>query len=236
MVRAIAPFHGRVLVLDRDDGKAAAPHGAVLPTLIHGGPGRAGGGEELGGIRGVLHQMQATSVAGPPDMLVAVTGTLERPAPRRNPVTPTRSASTSRTWPSARPWSPAPERSPSRTSTPSPSCPATTSTRTLNEVAAAANPLFGARVAHGYLVLSAAAGLFVDPDPGPVLANFGLERLRFVKPVYLGDTIGVRLTVKSKTIRPDGSGEVTWDVGVTNADGELVASYDLLTINARRAD
>ena len=89
-------------------------------------------------------------------------------------------------------------------------------------------------MAHGYLVLSAAAGLFVDPDPGPVLANFGLERLRFVKPVYLGDSIGVRLTVKSKTIRPDGSGEVTWDVGVTNTDGELVASYDLLTINARR--
>lgn len=104
----------------------------------------------------------------------------------------------------------------------------------MNEEAAAANPLFGARVAHGYFVLAAAAGLFVDPDPGPVLANFGLERLRFVKPVYPGDTIGVRLTVKSKVVRFDGSGEVTWDVGVTNQAGEPVAGYDLLTINARR--
>jgi len=177
--------------------------------------------------------MQATSVAGSPDMLVAVTGTWN------NLATP----------------KPA-DGHPFRKHFEDLAIGETlvTGTRTLteqdvdafaelsgdhfyahtDEAAAAANPLFGARVAHGYLVLSAAAGLFVDPDPGPVLANFGLERLRFVKPVYFGDTIGVRLTVKSKTVRPDGSGEVTWDVGVTNGDGELVASYDLLTINARR--
>ena len=234
IVRAIAPFHGRVLILNRDDAKAAAPHGAVLPTLIHGGPGRAGGGEELGGIRGVLHQMQATSVAGPPDMLVAVTGrwnafaspaTSDGVHPFRKHFEDLAIGET-----------------------------LVTGTRTvtlddieafaalsgdyfyahMNEAAAAANPLFGARVAHGYFVLAAAAGLFVDPDPGPVLANFGLERLRFVKPVYPGDTIGVRLTVKSKVVRFDGSGEVTWDVGVTNQNAEPVAGYDLLTINARR--
>jgi oxepin-CoA hydrolase/3-oxo-5,6-dehydrosuberyl-CoA semialdehyde dehydrogenase len=225
-----------VLLLDRTDGKAAAPHGAVLPTLIHGGPGRAGGGEELGGIRGVLHQMQATSIAGPPDMLVAVTGTWNNLASPR-PAEPDAAHPFRKYYDDLQVGETL-----------------VTATRTLteddvnafaelsgdhfyahtDEDAAAANPLFGARVAHGYLVLSAAAGLFVDPDPGPVLANFGLERLRFVKPVYFGDTIGVRLTVKSKTIRPDGSGEVTWDVGVTNQNGELAASYELLTINARR--
>ena len=233
VVREIAPFHGRIFVLDRDDAKTAAPHGAVLPTLIHGGPGRAGGGEELGGLRGVLHQMQATSVAGSPDMLVGIVGRWNAFAtevagdehPFRKYYDDLAVGETLRTG-----------------------------TRTLtlqdieafaelsgdrfyahmDEVAAAANPLFGGRVAHGYLVLSAAAGLFVDPDPGPVLANFGLERLRFVKPVFPGDTIAVRLTVKQKTIRPDGSGEITWDVGVTNQNGELVASYDLLTINALR--
>ena len=105
-----------------------------------------------------------------------------------------------------------------------------------DEEAAAANPLFEGRVAHGYFVLAAAAGLFVDPDPGPVLANFGLDRLRFVKPVYPGDVISVRLTCKAKTIRGGiDQGEVTWDVGVTNSDGELVAAYDLLTINALEA-
>ena len=233
VVREIAPFHGRIFVLDRDDAKTAAPHGAVLPTLIHGGPGRAGGGEELGGLRGVLHQMQATSVAGSPDMLVGIVGR----------------------W-NAFATEVAGDEHPFRKYYDDLAVGETlhTGTRTLtlqdieafaelsgdrfyahmDEVAAAANPLFGGRVAHGYLVLSAAAGLFVDPDPGPVLANFGLERLRFVKPVFPGDTIAVRLTVKQKTIRPDGSGEITWDVGVTNQNGELVASYDLLTINALR--
>ena len=233
VVREIAPFHGRIFVLDRDDAKTAAPHGAVLPTLIHGGPGRAGGGEELGGLRGVLHQMQATSVAGSPDMLVGIVGR----------------------W-NAFATEVAGDEHPFRKYYDDLAVGETlhTGTRTLtlqdieafaelsgdrfyahmDEVAAAANPLFGGRVAHGYLVLSAAAGLFVDPDPGPVLANFGLERLRFVKPVFPGDTIAVRLTVKQKTIRPDGSGEITWDVGVTNQNGELVAGYDLLTINALR--
>ena len=102
----------------------------------------------------------------------------------------------------------------------------------LDEEAARANPLFGGRVAHGYLILSFAAGLFVDPAPGPVLANYGLDNLRFVKPVKPGESIQVALTVKEKTLRKPDQGEVRWDVVVTNGAGETVAAYDLLTMNA----
>jgi oxepin-CoA hydrolase/3-oxo-5,6-dehydrosuberyl-CoA semialdehyde dehydrogenase len=102
----------------------------------------------------------------------------------------------------------------------------------MDEEAAAANPFFPGRVAHGYLLLSFAAGLFVDAAPGPVLANYGLDNLRFLKPVSPGDTIQVRLTCKSKAVRNEEYGEVRWDVAITNTEGELVASYDLLTMNA----
>jgi len=102
----------------------------------------------------------------------------------------------------------------------------------MDEAAAKANPLFGGRVAHGYLVLAFAAGLFVDPAPGPVLANYGLDNLRFVKPVKPGDAIKVALTVKEKLLRKPDQGEVRWDVTVTNQAGETVAAYDLLTMNA----
>jgi oxepin-CoA hydrolase/3-oxo-5,6-dehydrosuberyl-CoA semialdehyde dehydrogenase len=102
----------------------------------------------------------------------------------------------------------------------------------MDEEAAKANPFFPGRVAHGYLILSFAAGLFVDPAPGPVLANYGLDNLRFTKPVSPGDTLKVRLTAKEKTLRNPGHGEVRWDVAVTNQDGEQVATYELLTMNA----
>jgi oxepin-CoA hydrolase / 3-oxo-5,6-dehydrosuberyl-CoA semialdehyde dehydrogenase len=102
----------------------------------------------------------------------------------------------------------------------------------MDEEAAAANPFFGGRVAHGYLILAFAAGLFVDPAPGPVLANYGLDNLRFLKPVAPGDAISVRLTAKEKTRRNDQYGEVRWDVAVFNQDSEEVAAYELLTMNA----
>ena len=108
-----------------------------------------------------------------------------------------------------------------------------------DEIAAKASP-FGKRIAHGYFVLSAAAGLFVSPAPGPVLANYGLDTLRFVKPVAIGDTIRARLTCKRKIDRDKvgadgrGQGVVAWDVEVTNQDGDLVASYDILTLVAKR--
>ncbi|HEY2178461.1 MAG TPA: MaoC/PaaZ C-terminal domain-containing protein, partial [Caulobacteraceae bacterium] len=95
-----------------------------------------------------------------------------------------------------------------------------------------ASPIFGGRVAHGYLILSFAAGLFVDPAPGPVLANYGLENLRFVKPMKPGDAMAVALTVKSKAQRSPQMGEVRWGVVVTNQAGEVTATYDLLTMNA----
>jgi oxepin-CoA hydrolase/3-oxo-5,6-dehydrosuberyl-CoA semialdehyde dehydrogenase len=98
--------------------------------------------------------------------------------------------------------------------------------------AAAANPLFGGIVAHGYLVLSLAAGLFVDPAPGPVLANTGLDRLRFTKPVRPGDSIRAVLTCAAKTPRTPAQGEVRWDVQVLDQDDVLVATYELLTMVA----
>jgi oxepin-CoA hydrolase/3-oxo-5,6-dehydrosuberyl-CoA semialdehyde dehydrogenase len=101
----------------------------------------------------------------------------------------------------------------------------------MDEEAAKANPIFSGRVAHGYLILSFAAGLFVDPAPGPVLANYGLEGLRFLTPLYPGDTMRVELTVKSKSVRNEEMGEVRWAVEVLNQKDELVASYDLLTMN-----
>jgi oxepin-CoA hydrolase/3-oxo-5,6-dehydrosuberyl-CoA semialdehyde dehydrogenase len=107
-----------------------------------------------------------------------------------------------------------------------------------DEIAAKESP-FGKRIAHGYFVLSAAAGLFVSPSPGPVLANYGLDTLRFVKPVGIGDTIRARLTCKRKIDKPARKGQppqgvVAWDVQVTNQDGELVASYDILTLVLKR--
>ena len=104
----------------------------------------------------------------------------------------------------------------------------------MDEEAARANPFFPGRVAHGYLLLSFAAGLFVEPSPGPVLANYGLDELRFFKPVVPGDTIQVRLTVKQKTSRKPEYGEVRWDVEITNQNGDTVAAYDLLTMNATK--
>ena len=101
----------------------------------------------------------------------------------------------------------------------------------MSETEAARNPLFGGRVAHGYFLISAAAGLFVDPDYGPVLGNYGLDNLRFVKPVKPGDRIRVRLTCKEKSLRADkGWGEVTWDTEIRNQDGETVAAYHVLTM------
>ncbi len=106
----------------------------------------------------------------------------------------------------------------------------------MDEAAAGAIRLFGGRVAHGYFLVSAAAGLFVDPPYGPVLANYGIDGLRFTKPVKPGDRIKVRLTCKEKTLRADkGFGEVRWDTEVTNQNGESVASYDVLTMVSEKA-
>ena len=238
MIPQLAAWHGRLHILDAVSAVQSTGHGSPLPQLKHGGPGRAGGGEELGGLRAVKHYLQRAAVQGSPAMLSAVTGEFVRGAP----------VIETGTHPFRRHF----EDLQIGESL-------LTHRRTVGEAdlinfggisgdyfymhfdeeAAKASP-FGRRIAHGYFVLSAAAGLFVSPAPGPVLANYGLDTLRFVKPVGIGDTLQARLTCKRKIDRHkkdtsgQGQGVVAWDVEVSNQRGELVASYDILTLVAKR--
>ncbi|RKS73099.1 oxepin-CoA hydrolase/3-oxo-5,6-dehydrosuberyl-CoA semialdehyde dehydrogenase [Actinomadura pelletieri DSM 43383] len=236
VVVGTAPWHGRLLVLNEENAKESTGHGSPLPPLVHGGPGRAGGGEEMGGVRGIVHHMQRTAVQAGPAMLTAITGR----------------------------WTP---RAPRAQSTPHPfrrhleelavgdtvvggprvvtlddiehfaEFTGDTFYAHMDEDAARANPFFGGRVAHGYLIVSFAAGLFVDPAPGPVLANYGLENLRFLAPVKPGDELTVTLTAKQITPREGADyGEVRWDTDVTNQEGASVAKYDVLTLVAKRPE
>jgi oxepin-CoA hydrolase/3-oxo-5,6-dehydrosuberyl-CoA semialdehyde dehydrogenase len=208
-------------------------HGAPLPHLVHGGPGRAGGGEELGGVRGVLHFLQRTAVQGTPEVLTAVTGVYTRGARRlEDGVHPFR-----KTMADLRIGDSVVTQEREVTREDVDHFARFTGDMFYahtDEAAAAANPLFGGIVAHGYLVLSLAAGLFVDPAPGPVLANTGLDRLRFTKPVKPGDRIHVVLTCAAKTPRTADQGEVRWDVQVLDQSDDVVASYELLTMVAAR--
>jgi oxepin-CoA hydrolase/3-oxo-5,6-dehydrosuberyl-CoA semialdehyde dehydrogenase len=226
----LAPLHGRLLIVNRDCAKESTGHGSPLPGLIHGGPGRAGGGEEMGGIRGLMHYMQRTAIQGSPQTLARVTGRWTRGATQKNPgVHPFRKAfhelQIGDTLNSA-------EREVTLEDIERfAALSGDTFYAHMDEEAARRNPLFGGRVAHGYFLISAAAGLFVDPPYGPVLANYGIDHLRFVKPVKPGDRIKVRLTCKSKSLRAEkGYGEVAWDTEITNQNGEVVASYDVLTM------
>jgi oxepin-CoA hydrolase / 3-oxo-5,6-dehydrosuberyl-CoA semialdehyde dehydrogenase len=232
VVLGIAPWHGRLLVLDRDDAKESTGHGSPLPQLVHGGPGRAGGGEEMGGIRGVLHHMQRTAVQASPAVLSAVTGRWVSGAARSPGQHPFRkSLAELRIGDSVT----AGPRTVTRADIDHFSeFTGDTFYAHTDEEAAARNELFGGIVAHGYLVLSFAAGLFVSPEPGPVLANYGLENLRFLTPVKPGDELTVTLTAKQITPRENAPyGEVRWDTDVTNQNGESVARYDVLTLVAK---
>ena len=232
VVLGTAPWHGRLLVLDADDAKESTGHGSPMPQLVHGGPGRAGGGEEMGGIRGVLHHMQRTAVQGSPKVLSAVTGRWIAGAPRAQGTHPFRKSLAELKIGDTVVAGP-------RTVTQADvdhfaEFTGDTFYAHTDPAAAAANPLFGGIVAHGYLVLSFAAGLFVSPEPGPVLANYGLDNLRFLTPVKPGDELTVTLTCKQITPRIDQDyGEVRWDTDVTNADGDSVAKYDVLTLVAK---
>ena len=232
-----AAYHGRLLLANRHSAKESTGHGSPLPHLVHGGPGRAGGGEEMGGVRGVMHFMQRTALQGSPTTLMRVT----------NEFTPGAERTHDRVHP-FRKYFDELEVGMSLV----------TARRTVTEAdivnfagisgdffyahmddIAARDSIFEKRVAHGYFVLSAAAGLFVDPAPGPVLANYGLESLRFVKPVYPGDTIQATLTVKQKTAKEKKEdqvpqGVVAWDVEVTNQNAEPVAVYTILTLVRRK--
>jgi oxepin-CoA hydrolase/3-oxo-5,6-dehydrosuberyl-CoA semialdehyde dehydrogenase len=231
LVLGAGSFHGRIAFIDRDSAKESTGHGSPMPHMIHGGPGRAGGGEEMGGIRGVTHYMQRTALQGHPRTLAAI-------VKRYVTGMPVEEASE---HPFRRKFHDLPIGYQLKTKSREITLEdiehfahftGDTFYAHMDEEAAKANPLFGGRVAHGYLILAFAAGLFVDPDPGPVLANYGLDNLRFVKPVKPGDAIQVALTVKDKTLRKPDQGEVRWDVVVTNREGETVAAYDLLTMNA----
>ncbi|GHF07866.1 bifunctional aldehyde dehydrogenase/enoyl-CoA hydratase [Amycolatopsis deserti] len=233
VVLGVAPWHGRLLVLDADDAKESTGHGSPMPGLVHGGPGRAGGGEEMGGIRGVLHHMQRTAVQGSPKVLTAVTGRWVEGAPRNTgDVHPFRKSLAELKIGDSVVAGP-------RTVTQEDvdhfaEFTGDTFYAHTDPEAAAANPLFGGIVAHGYLVVSFAAGLFVSPEPGPVLANYGLENLRFLTPVKPGDALTVTLTAKQITPRENADyGEVRWDADVTNQNDESVAKYDVLTLVAK---
>jgi oxepin-CoA hydrolase/3-oxo-5,6-dehydrosuberyl-CoA semialdehyde dehydrogenase len=236
VVFGTAAYHGRLMLVNRHSAKESTGHGSPLPHLVHGGPGRAGGGEEMGGVRGVLHYMQRTALQGSPTTLTHVT----------NEYTPGAERTFDRVHPFRKTFDELQVGDA-----------LITARRTVTEAdivnfagisgdffyahmddVAARDSLFERRVAHGYFVLAAAAGLFVDPAPGPVLANYGLESLRFVKPVYPGDTIQATLTVKQKTAKERKEGQVpqgvvAWDVEVKNQSDELVAVYTILTLVRR---
>ncbi|MEP6885635.1 MAG: phenylacetic acid degradation bifunctional protein PaaZ [Gammaproteobacteria bacterium] len=230
IVHGLAPYHGRILVVNRNCAKESTGHGSPLAPLIHGGPGRAGGGEEMGGIRGVLHYMQRTALQGSPDTITASSARWVRGSsvrdPGRHPFRiPFNDLQLGDTLKSG-------EREVTvedieRFAALS----GDNFYAHMSEREAARNPLFGGRVAHGYFLISAAAGLFVDPDYGPVLGNYGIDTLRFVKPVKPGDKIKVRLTCMAKSLRAEkGWGEVAWDTEITNQNQETVASYHVLTM------
>lgn len=233
-----APYHGRFMVINRHSAGESTGHGSPIASLVHGGPGHAGGGEELGGARSVLHHMQRVALQGSPTTLMNITGQHIKGADTKES-----------------------GRHPFRKHFEELEIGEhlITHRRTLTEAdivnfgtlsgdhfyahfddVAAKESIFGKRVAHGYLVLSAAAGMFVDPAPGPVMLNYGLEDLRFLAPVFPGDTIQVKLIVKKKTVRqqretdPKPFGMVWFDVEVRNQEGDLVAEYTILTLVERK--
>jgi oxepin-CoA hydrolase / 3-oxo-5,6-dehydrosuberyl-CoA semialdehyde dehydrogenase len=240
LVTGIAAHHGRVLVLNREDARTSTGHGSPVPHLVHGGPGRAGGGEELGGIRSVKHHMQRTAIQGSPNMLTAVTGVWHTGADRVTAGDPEFGGVAGTVHPFRKSlaelhigdaFASGLRQVTLEDITAFANSTGDTFYAHTDAVAAEKNPFFPGIVAHGYLLVSWAAGLFVEPAPGPVLANYGLEALRFITPVAAGDSIRVTLTAKKITPRvTDEYGEVCWDAILHNQNGEIVATYDVLTL------
>jgi len=233
VVLGCAAYHGRMVVIEERCAKESTGHGSPLAHLVHGGPGRAGGCEEMGGIRGVKHYMQRTAVQASPDMLSAITDTWMVGSTRLDDgihpfkktfdilsvgdalVTAKRVITLEDIEAFA-------------------ALSGDTFYAHMDKAAAQRNPFFEDRVAHGYFLVSMAAGLFVWPDEGPVLANYGLDNLRFSSPVYVGDELQVQFTCKQKVNRDtENYGEVRWDTTIINQNGEVVANYDVLTLVAK---
>ncbi|MEN5171246.1 phenylacetic acid degradation bifunctional protein PaaZ [Acinetobacter higginsii] len=239
IIQKIAPWHGRVHILDEESAKESTGHGSPLPHLVHGGPGRAGGGEELGGIRAVKHYMQRTAIQGSPNSLTQVTHSWTAGA----------NIQQDRVHPFKKDFDElvigerllTARRTVTEADIVNFACLSGDYFYAHTDKIAAADSFFGERVAHGYFIVSAAAGLFVDAAQGPVIANYGMDNLRFVEPVKIGDSIRVELTCKQKTPKPQKDpsqpehGVVVWDIKVKNQRDELVATYDILTLVARAA-
>lgn len=234
-----ASMHGRILIMNADCAKESTGHGSPMPMMVHGGPGRAGGGEEMGGKRGVMHYLQRTAIQGSPTTLTKITNqyqygakqTLSEIHPFRKHFEELQVGETLLT-----------EKH----------------TVTLDDIENFADlsgdkfyahmdekslegTIFKGRVAHGYFILSRAAGLFVDPPKGPVLLNYGLDECRFIKPVYPGATIGVRFTCKEKIDQEKKSPEdipkgiVKWLVDVYDETGDSVAIATILTMVKKKS-
>ncbi len=233
-----ASHHGRIMIINREMAKFSTGHGSPLPTLVHGGPGRAGGGEEMGGIRGIKHYMQRCAVQGTPTTLTKVTG-IYQPGSKvieaeKHPfkyhyedIKPGMSVLTHK-----------------RTITDSDIQNFANLSWDVfyahTDITSLDGSIFEKRAAHGYFLLSAAAGLFVSPAKGPVGANYGLDECRFIRPIYHNDTIQVRLTCKEKVERDargreHPSGVVKWYEEIFDQDGELVAMATILTLVAKKS-
>ncbi|GGE09492.1 phenylacetic acid degradation bifunctional protein PaaZ [Psychroflexus salis] len=239
-----ASHHGRILSINRESAKQSTGHGSPLPNLVHGGPGRAGGGEEMGGKRGIKHFMQRCAIQGSPTTLTEITGIYQPKAKYKE----------AEKHPFAYHWEDI-----------QPGMSLQTHNRTLTDtdiinfgnltwdhfyahtdITSLEGSIFEQRTAHGYFIISAAAGLFVYPNKGPVAANYGLEEIRFLRPLYHNDTINVRLTCKEKVDRdPKGkelpSGIVKWyvevfDVEATEEDEKLVAIATILTMVQKKQE
>jgi len=234
IVMGCAAWHGRILVLNNDCARESTGHGSPLAPLVHGGPGRAGGGEELGGSRAIKHYMQRTAIQGSPDTLTAITRQFTTGAtPLPSPVHPFRKTfdelEIGATLITHR-------RTVTETDIVNFGCMSGDHFYAHVDASSLEGTIFEKRVAHGYYILSKAAGLFVDGKKGPVLLNYGLDECRFVKPVYPGMTIGVRFTVKEKISQEKKEDEdfkkgiVRFLVDVYDETGETVALATILTM------
>ncbi|RIA10618.1 oxepin-CoA hydrolase/3-oxo-5,6-dehydrosuberyl-CoA semialdehyde dehydrogenase [Flavobacteriaceae bacterium MAR_2010_72] len=234
-----ASHHGRIMVINREMAKESTGHGSPLPYLVHGGPGRAGGGEEMGGVRGIKHYLQRTAIQGSPTTITEITGIYQQKAKYKE----------AELHPFKYHWEDI-----------QPGMSMKTHKRTITDtdiinfanvtwdhfyahtdITSLDGSIFEKRTAHGYFIISAAAGLFVHPNKGPVSANYGLEECRFLRPLYHNDTIYVRLTCKQKVDRDVASAEhpsgiVKWFAEIFDADNELVALATVLTMVQKKQE
>ena len=233
-VLGAASMHGRILVLNNECAKESTGHGSPMPMLTHGGPGRAGGGEEMGGKRGIFHYLQRVALQGSPTMVSAITGVYQNGAKQiEKDIHPFKKhfeeLEIGETLITAK-------HSVSEADIVNFANVSGDNFYAHMDSTSLEGTIFTQRVAHGYFVLSKAAGLFVDAKKGPVMLNYGLEECRFTKPVYPGMTIGVRLTVKEKvdtekkTPEDIAKGIVKWLVDVYDETGETVAIATILTM------